>query len=125
MKPKSRKNIEMQKRIADCLRKGLPLAGLISTLLTATSCDRLIAPPVGDVPSNEEHVVGKFLADDPHRNKGEKQPVDSEKNEKPVDGAQPEETNRTPPPPPGAPLRTAGILPAPVEKPEAVSHKSE
>ena len=115
----------MQKRIADCLRKGLPLAGLISTLLTTTSCDKIIAPPVGDVPSNEEHVVGKFLMDDPHRNKSDKQPVDGEKNEKPTDGAKPEEAQGTPPPPPGVPRRTAGIPPVPVKKPEAVPPKSE
>ena len=125
MKPKSRKNIEMQKRIADCLRKGLPLAGLLSTLLTTTSCDRLIAPPTGDVPSNNEHVVGKFLVDDPITDKGEKQALDGEKNEKPMDETKPEEAQGTPPPPPGAPLRTAGIPPAPVKKPEAVPPKSE
>ena len=125
MKLKSRKNIEMQKRIADCLRKGLPLAGLISTLLTTASCDRFIAPPVGDVPSNNEHVVGKFLVDDPNTDKGEKQAVDGANNEKPVDETKPVEATRTPPPPPGVPRRTAGIPPAPVKKSEAVPPKSE
>ncbi len=153
MKPKSRKNKEMQQRIADCLRTGLPLAGLISTLLSATGCDRFFAPTVvGKVPSREEHVVGDIgpIGTD----NGEKQAVDGENNEKPDDDAKaekiaedvkgeeptedakPEKAN-TPPPPPGVPpspkvvlpiKRTAGIPPRPkrpnVEK-DTTSSKTE
>ena len=138
MKPKSRKNKEIQRRIAEHLRTGLPLAGLISTLLTVTGCDKIFAPTVvGKVPSREEHVVGDMGpigTDD-----GEKQAVEGENNEKPADDAKAEETAddvkgekptedvksekaNTPPPPPGAPpsskvvqpiKRTAGIPPRP------------
>ena len=138
MKPKSRKNKEMQQRIAECLRTGRPLAGLLSTLLTATGCGKIFAPTVvGKVPSREEHVVGDFYSPvAPDDANAEKKAVDGEKPDKPVEDAKPEKAN-TPPPPPGAPpspkvvqpiKRTAGIPPRPnhpnVEK-DATPSKTE
>ena len=131
MKPKSRKNKEIQQRIADHLRTGLPLAGLISTLLTVTGCDRFFAPTVvGKVPSREEYVVGDMGPID--TDEGEKQAVEGENNENPAEDAKSEEPTEdakpekanTPPPPPGVPpspkvdlslslKRTAGIPPRP------------
>ena len=62
MKPRTRKSKETQQRIADCLRRGIPLAGLISSLVTATGCD-LFRPkvvgkmvPAGDIPPEQKEV---------------------------------------------------------------------
>ena len=96
----------MQQRIAECLRTGLPLAGLISTLLSATGCDKIFAPTVvGKVPSREEHVVGDFYSPvAPDEVNAEKQAVDGENNENPVEEATQQKAD-TPPLPPGAPPR--------------------
>ena len=54
MKPKSRNIKELQKKIANCLKKGLPLAGLISAVISATGCDRLFPRVAGKFPAHEE-----------------------------------------------------------------------
>ncbi len=54
MKPKKRKSRDIQKKIAGCLKTGLPLAGLVATLLVSPGCDDNKTPPdsplAGDVP---------------------------------------------------------------------------
>lgn len=47
----SRKNRKIQAAIADALKKGLPLAGLLSSLVATTGCDVFFRRTAGDVPN--------------------------------------------------------------------------
>ena len=47
----SRKNRKIQAAIADALKKGLPLAGLLSSLVATTGCDMFFRRTAGDVPN--------------------------------------------------------------------------
>ena len=47
----SRKNRKIQTAIADALKKGLPLAGLLSSLVATTGCDVFFRRTAGDVPN--------------------------------------------------------------------------
>ena len=57
----SRKNRKIQAAIGDALKKGLPLAGLLSSLMATTGCDlfRAVLPDrtMGDVPMPEPTQV--------------------------------------------------------------------
>ncbi len=111
MKPRTRKNRETQQRIADCLRRGIPLAGLISSLVTATGCD-LFHPkvvgkmvPAGDIApeQKEECVVTGDMIAEPEAPKDDAQPKDKgECNGNDNGDVKPQ--NTTLPPLAGAPL---------------------
>ena len=47
----SRKNRKIQTAIADALKKGLPLAGLLSSLVATTGCDVFFRRTAGSVPN--------------------------------------------------------------------------
>ena len=82
MKSKSRNSKELQKSIANCLKNGIPLAGLISAVISTTGCDRISPVTTGDVPNNSRmEVVGKFPANEDIDNYGQTQ--QQEKDEQP------------------------------------------
>lgn len=117
----SKKTSRRQKEILERIKKGLPVAGLITGLVALSGCDNPLQP-VGIEPN---HVVGKYTTE----NREQKPP-------EPVVGTMPakvpqqgnctrtagEEPVPPPPPPPPPPkiLRPAGVPPPVPGKPPPV-----
>ncbi len=54
----SKKNSSTQAAIRERLRRGLPLAGLLGSMMAISGCDRFPPKTAGDTP--DPHVVGKI-----------------------------------------------------------------